>query len=182
MLVLAYFGIDLANGGSGDKPTEPQPSEVQQQQAGTPAKAVATPPAVAPTAGSPKAESPKTAPPKAAPPKAAPPKTTPPKEPAISQVVVRGPNGRGLDIYPTIQRIERGERHSHRNDGSVFQNRERRLPQKRRGYYREYVHPTPGRRGPGAQRLVIGQDGDVWYTPDHYKSFQRAKYKFEGRR
>lgn len=76
-----------------------------------------------------------------------------------------------MDLSATIARIKAGKRHSHRNDGSVFGNRERRLPTKRRGYYREYVHPTEGIRGPGPQRLVVGQGGEWYYTPDHYESF-----------
>lgn len=76
-----------------------------------------------------------------------------------------------IDLRPTIQRILRGEKHPHRNDGATFHNRERRLPQKRRGYYREYVHPTPGLRDAGPQRIVRGRGGDWWYTPDHYKRF-----------
>ena len=95
-----------------------------------------------------------------------------------TQLTVEGPRG-PTDLVPTLRRIERGERHEHRNDGSVFQNRERRLPDQPRGYYREYVHPTPGVRGPGAQRLVIGRDGDVWYTPDHYESFERIRWRLE---
>lgn len=76
-----------------------------------------------------------------------------------------------VDLSATIDRIRRGERHSHRNDGSVFRNRERRLPKKPRGYYTEYVHPTEGMRGPGPQRIVTGRQGEWYYTPDHYKSF-----------
>lgn len=87
------------------------------------------------------------------------------------RVVYRG----AIDLHRTLDRIERGERNPHRNDGAVFQNRERRLPPKPAGYYREYVQPTPGVSGPGPQRVMIGQEGDVWYTPDHYQSFQRIK-------
>ena len=57
----------------------------------------------------------------------------------------RGP----VDVGATIDRIRAGERHPHRNDGSVFGNRERLLPRRERGYYREYVHPTDGIDGPG---------------------------------
>ena len=53
-----------------------------------------------------------------------------------------------IDLTATVARIEAGERHRHRNDGAVFLNRERRLPAKPRGYYREYVHPTDGLKGP----------------------------------
>jgi len=31
------------------------------------------------------------------------------------------------------------------------------LPRQAKGYYREYVHPTSGVKGPGAQRVVVGQ-------------------------
>lgn len=82
-------------------------------------------------------------------------------------VIYSGP----VDLSATIERILAGERHSHRNDGSVFGNREGLLPRKPRGYYREYVHPTEGINGPGPQRVVVGADGDWWYTPDHYASF-----------
>jgi len=80
-----------------------------------------------------------------------------------------------IDLQPTLDRIARGERNSHRNDGTTFQNRERKLPQKPSGYYREYVHPTPKGSGPGPQRVIVGKEGDVWYTPDHYNSFQKIK-------
>jgi filamentous hemagglutinin len=37
------------------------------------------------------------------------------------------------------------------------------------------VHPTPGENGPGPQRIIVGQDGDIWYTPDHYRTFKEIK-------
>ncbi|SEP74544.1 filamentous hemagglutinin [Ectothiorhodospira magna] len=80
-----------------------------------------------------------------------------------------------VDLAPELARIERGERDPHRNDGSVFQNREGRLPARERGYYREYVVRTPGIRHAGPQRLVIGQEGEVYYTADHYRTFTRIR-------
>ncbi|MCC8167367.1 MAG: hypothetical protein LIQ31_14810 [Planctomycetes bacterium] len=80
-----------------------------------------------------------------------------------------------VDLRPTLDRIRRGEKADHRNDGAVFQNRERNLPRKPRGYYREYVVPTPGVRGVGPQRLVLGDGGEVYYSHDHYDSFQRVE-------
>ncbi|MEZ4268725.1 MAG: ribonuclease domain-containing protein [Myxococcota bacterium] len=76
-----------------------------------------------------------------------------------------------VDLGPTIDRIVEGRRYPSRNDGSVFQNREQRLPKRPAGYYREYVHPTEGVRGPGPQRIVRGEGGEWYYTPDHYGSF-----------
>lgn len=39
------------------------------------------------------------------------------------------------------------------------------------GYYNEFVHPTLGARGAGPQRIVRGRGGELYYTPDHYKTF-----------
>ena len=50
-----------------------------------------------------------------------------------------------------------------RKDGSTFGNFENRLPERPRGYYREYTVPTPGSRDRGARRIVAGgrRAGDV---------------------
>jgi len=53
----------------------------------------------------------------------------------------------------------------------VFNNREGLLPKKPAGYYREYVHPTPGIKGTGPERIVTGKAGELYYTPDHYETF-----------
>ncbi len=79
-----------------------------------------------------------------------------------------------IDLRPAIERIAAGEKHPHRNDGSIFRNFEKILPQKPSGYYREYVVPTMGIHGPGPQRLVIGKEGEIYYTPDHYETFIRV--------
>ncbi len=75
------------------------------------------------------------------------------------------------EVYSTLERVRAGQSFPHRNDGSTFQNREGLLPIKPDGYYREWVHPTPGIAGPGQQRVVTGQGGEVYYTPDHYRTF-----------
>jgi ribonuclease T1 len=54
-------------------------------------------------------------------------------------------------------------------------NRELLLPLHQAGYYHEYVHLTALVAGPGARRIVIGQGGEVYYTPDHYRSFIRIR-------
>ena len=73
----------------------------------------------------------------------------------------------------TLQLIERGGPFPYRMDGSEFANRERRLPPRARGYYREYTVPTPGARDRGARRIVAGSGGERYYTADHYRSFRR---------
>ena len=74
----------------------------------------------------------------------------------------------------TIALIQRGGPFPHRQDGSVFGNREQRLPQRPRGYYREYTVDTPGLRHRGARRIVTGGDPPAfwYYTDDHYDSFR----------
>ena len=74
----------------------------------------------------------------------------------------------------TIALVQRGGPFPHRQDGSVFGNREQRLPQRPRGYYREYTVETPGLSHRGARRIVTGgQPPDVWYyTDDHYDTFR----------
>jgi guanyl-specific ribonuclease Sa len=88
------------------------------------------------------------------------------------EVVYRG----SIDLQPTLDRIAAGHRLDRfHHDGSVFQNREGRLPRRTAGYYHEWVVPTPGESGPGPQRLITGEDGDVWYTHDHYRNFRRIR-------
>jgi ribonuclease T1 len=58
-----------------------------------------------------------------------------------------------------------------RNDGVPFENREKRLPQQKSGYYKEYTVPTPGSPDRGARRLVTGSEKEVFYTGDHYSTF-----------
>lgn len=63
-------------------------------------------------------------------------------------------------------------------DGQAFGNRERLLPSRPRGQYREYTVRTPGSRDRGARRIVCGglppESPDIcFYTQDHYASFRR---------
>ena len=58
-----------------------------------------------------------------------------------------------------------------RNDGVTFENREKRLPQQKSGYYKEYTVPTPGSPDRGARRLITGSEKEVFYTGDHYSTF-----------
>lgn len=105
----------------------------------------------------------------------------PPKRPVvIDNVTLKDADGnlvyRGsVDLQPTLDRIAAGKRLRFPNDGSTFQNREGRLPRRAAGYYHEYVHPTPKLDGPGPQRIVVGDDGEVYYTHDHYRTFKRIR-------
>ena len=75
----------------------------------------------------------------------------------------------------TLRLIHRGGPFPYDRDGITFQNRERMLPAQPRGYYAEYTVPTPGESDRGARRLVAGDDGDVYFTDDHYRSFRQVE-------
>lgn len=81
------------------------------------------------------------------------------------------------------------------NDGNIHSKPRPGLPKKPSGYYREYTLIVPGRptgsgeepvviggqtyiAGPvlsyrGAERLLIGDHREIYYTPDHYSTFVR---------
>ncbi|MBO2453562.1 guanine-specific ribonuclease N1 and T1 [Actinomadura barringtoniae] len=78
------------------------------------------------------------------------------------------------EAQQTLKLIDQGGPFPYRKDGSVFSNRERRLPREPRGYYREYTVPTPGSRDRGARRIIAGKEGERYYTGDHYRTFQQV--------
>lgn len=83
----------------------------------------------------------------------------------------------------TLRLIKLGGPFPYRRDGVVFQNREKLLPVRPHGHYREYTVTTPQTRDRGARRIVAarGATGDVrnsgeyYYTEDHYRSFRRIR-------
>ena len=77
-----------------------------------------------------------------------------------------------------MKKIEAGGPFKYDKDGTVFGNRERILPAKNRGFYREYTVKTPGERTRGARRIVCGgvkpaAPDACYYTDDHYASFRK---------
>jgi len=79
------------------------------------------------------------------------------------------------EAHAVLDDLARGGPYDHRQDGGVFQNRERRLPSQPRGYYREYTVPTPGSGDRGPRRIITGgrPPFEYWYSDDHYRSFRR---------
>ena len=79
----------------------------------------------------------------------------------------------------TYALIHEGGPFPYDKDGSVFGNRERLLPLKKRGYYREYTVRTPGVRHRGARRIVCGgaprTPDACYFTSDHYASFREIR-------
>jgi len=88
-----------------------------------------------------------------------------------------------LDALPAQGRdmmalIEKGGPFKYNKDGTVFGNREKILPARQRGYYREYTVRTPGESSRGARRIVCGGQQPrapdaCFYTDDHYGSFRQ---------
>ncbi len=77
------------------------------------------------------------------------------------------------EAQATLKLIRAGGPFPYPRDGSVFRNREGRLPARPPRYYTEYTVPTPGQKDRGARRIVAGQGVHVeyWYTDDHYETF-----------
>ena len=86
------------------------------------------------------------------------------------------------ELPPEAQQTEKliraGGPFPYSKDGVTFGNRERLLPRRDRGYYREYTVPASGAHSRGARRIVCGGVPAVnpeicYYTEDHYASFRR---------
>lgn len=82
------------------------------------------------------------------------------------------------EAQATDRLIRSGGPFRYGKDGMVFGNRERLLPPRPRGHYREYTVDTPGARDRGARRIVCGGQPPrtpdaCYYTDDHYASFRR---------
>lgn len=101
--------------------------------------------------------------------------------PTTSGTAPTGPRVEGLpvvalDALPpeaaeVVGRIDAGGPFGFDQDGATFENREGFLPDRPRGYYREYTVPTPGSDDRGARRIVTGREGEMYWTADHYDSF-----------
>jgi len=77
------------------------------------------------------------------------------------------------EALATVAQIRKGGPFPYPRDGTTFGNREKLLPARERGWYREYTVKTPGERTRGARRIVAGRDGTLYYSDDHYRSFRR---------
>ena len=79
--------------------------------------------------------------------------------------------------HHTLALIQSGGPFPYRQDGAVFQNRERVLPSQPSSYYHEYTVITPGSTTRGARRIVTGLKTDEdYYTADHYATFALVDY------
>jgi ribonuclease T1 len=80
--------------------------------------------------------------------------------------------GLPAEALETIALIQSDGPFPYRQDGVVFENRERRLPIHERGYWHEYTVTTPGESDRGARRIIHGKGDEYYYTDDHYASFK----------
>lgn len=81
------------------------------------------------------------------------------------------------EINQTLALIKKGGPFPHKQDATIFQNRERILPKQPHGYYHEYTVRTPGTKTRGARRIVTGGNppAEYYYTPDHYRTFHKLE-------
>ena len=88
---------------------------------------------------------------------------------ALSDLPVQG--------QKTYRLILQGGPFPYIKDAMVFGNRERLLPMRPRGYYREYTVQTPESRDRGTKRIICGGPATApetcFYTTDHYASFRK---------
>ena len=57
--------------------------------------------------------------------------------------------------------------------GGYFGNYEKRLPEKKGREYRECDIDTLGKKKRGPKRLIYSNDGLIYYTGDHYRTFEK---------
>ncbi|MEO9324692.1 ribonuclease domain-containing protein [Nocardioides sp. C4-1] len=77
------------------------------------------------------------------------------------------------EALDTLELIDAGGPFPYDEDGSTFGNYEGVLPERRRGYYEEYTVETPGLSHRGPLRIVTGDGDELYWTEDHYASFER---------
>jgi ribonuclease T1 len=73
----------------------------------------------------------------------------------------------------TLRAIKQGGPFAYPRDGAVFNNFERDLPEHQHGYYHEYTVITPGMHNRGIRRIITGENGEYYYTADHYQTFKQ---------
>ena len=75
------------------------------------------------------------------------------------------------EVADTVALVNAGGPFPFPEDGTVYENREGVLPTCGAGYYHLYTVPTPGAPDRGDRRLITGDGGEFFYTPDRYGTF-----------
>ncbi len=157
LVLLAWLAVML--GGCGPQaavPASPSPAETQ-----------SAPPATSPTSAQ---STPSDDPPPTSTDSPSLPTTDP-----VSGLPFIDPADLPPEALETLRLIDQGGPFPFDRDGITFQNREELLPDERGGYYREFTVITPGLSHRGPRRIVAGEDGERYYTADHYESFERIR-------
>jgi ribonuclease T1 len=84
-----------------------------------------------------------------------------------------------VEAKNVLLQIKSGGTFAHKKDGSIYRNRESKLPVRSLDYYREYTVPTPEMATRGSRRLVIGNAEEIYYTDDHYLTFQKIIEEYD---
>jgi ribonuclease T1 len=76
---------------------------------------------------------------------------------------------RPSEAAQALARIRAEGPYLHAQDGAIFFNRQKLLPNREVSFYREYTVETPGSPNRGPRRLAVGGEGaELYYTDDHY--------------
>ena len=91
-----------------------------------------------------------------------------------SEATLSDPRLQGLDrIVREIRRAHGRPPQEGVKGGKVFENSNEDLPARRNGYYHEYDVQIAGPDGRGKLRIVLGDQGEVWLTGNHYDDFRQ---------
>ena len=94
-------------------------------------------------------------------------------QPASGPLPPGSPYAGNPQLQYTLSLILQGGPYPYVQDNGIFHNRERLLPQKESGYYRQYTVESPDTPDCNRRRVVTGGNPpEIWYyTEDHYRSF-----------
>ena len=101
--------------------------------------------------------------------------SAPPLQGGIEALPIVAAAGLSAEARDTLRAIKQGGPFPYPRDGEVFNNFERVLPERERGYYHEYTVITPGANNRGVHRIVCGPLPECFYTADHYQTFIRIQ-------
>ncbi|MGA9666612.1 MAG: ribonuclease domain-containing protein [Gallionella sp.] len=101
--------------------------------------------------------------------------SAPPLQGGLDSLAVVAVAGLPAEARDTLSAIRHGGPFPYPRDGVVFNNFERVLPERQRGYYHEYTVKTRGVNNRGVRRIVCGPFPECYYTADHYQTFKRIQ-------
>jgi ribonuclease T1 len=78
------------------------------------------------------------------------------------------------NLDEAVKLLRRGMDLSRRGvqSGGIYGDLSGDLPKRPRGYYREYSISSPAQRDRGKLRIILGQQGEVYVSGDHYEKLR----------